>query len=169
MTTADRRSSPRYRALPGTFAYFHSFGSRTVGAIRDLSVGGVYIEDPRSRFTEESELDLELPLEDEVLVLRGVVARSFPGQGFAVQFRAGPPDKEERLEEFLHQLSSKEAHRKEPAAAEAAPAPAGREPLTPSNALELAALVELLEEKGILTSSDLLERMKEILDRKKPH
>lgn len=169
MTTADRRSSPRYRALPGTFAYFHSFGSRTVGAIRDLSLGGVYIEDPRSRFSEESELDLELPLENEVLVLRGVVARAFPGQGFAVQFRAGPSDKEERLEEFLHSLSTKKAPLQEPAVAEAGKSPAGAEPLTPSNALELAALVELLEEKGVLTQTDVLERMKEILDRKKPH
>ena len=42
------------------------------------------------------------------------------------------------------------------------------EQLTLSNSLQLTALVELLEEAGILTQQKVLERMKEIRDRKKP-
>lgn len=42
------------------------------------------------------------------------------------------------------------------------------EQLTLSNSLQLTAIVELLEEKGILTQGDVLERMKEIRDRKRP-
>lgn len=42
------------------------------------------------------------------------------------------------------------------------------EQLTLSNSLQLTALVELLEEKGTLKQSDVLERMKQIRDRKKP-
>ena len=38
-------------------------------------------------------------------------------------------------------------------------------PLT--NTLQLTAMVELLEERGILTQSDVLKRMKEVRDRKK--
>ena len=44
----------------------------------------------------------------------------------------------------------------------------GVEQLTLTNTLQLTALVELLEEKGILKQSDVLDRMKDIRDRKKP-
>ena len=40
--------------------------------------------------------------------------------------------------------------------------------ITLSNSLQLTALVELLEEKGILTQQDLIERMEAIRDRKAP-
>jgi hypothetical protein len=43
------------------------------------------------------------------------------------------------------------------------------EELTLSNALQITSLVELLEEKGILTQAQVIERMKEIRDRKKPN
>ena len=35
--------------------------------------------------------------------------------------------------------------------------------------LQLTAIVELLEERGILKQSDVLERMKAVRDRKKAH
>ena len=43
----------------------------------------------------------------------------------------------------------------------------GTEQLTLTNTLQLTALVELLEEKGILKQSDVLDMKKEIRDRKK--
>lgn len=43
----------------------------------------------------------------------------------------------------------------------------GTEQLTLANSLTLTALVELLEEKGILRQADVLERMRQIRDRKK--
>ena len=42
------------------------------------------------------------------------------------------------------------------------------EELTLTNTLQLTAIVELLEERGIMTQSDVLERMKVVRDRKKP-
>jgi len=39
---------------------------------------------------------------------------------------------------------------------------------TLTNTLQLTAIVELLEERGIMTQSDVLERMKAVKDRKKP-
>jgi len=42
------------------------------------------------------------------------------------------------------------------------------EELTLSNALQITAIAELLEEKGILTQGQVIERMKAIRDRKKP-
>lgn len=44
----------------------------------------------------------------------------------------------------------------------------GFKELTLINSLTLTALVELLEEKGILTHQDVLERMRAIRDRRKP-
>ena len=41
------------------------------------------------------------------------------------------------------------------------------EHLTLINTLQLTALMELLEEKGILTQSDVLDRMRQVRDRKK--
>ena len=41
------------------------------------------------------------------------------------------------------------------------------EELTLTNTLQLTAIVELLEERGIMTQSDVLKRMKEVRDRKK--
>ena len=40
-------------------------------------------------------------------------------------------------------------------------------PLT--NTLQLTAIVELLEERGIMTQHDVVERMKAVRDRKKMH
>jgi hypothetical protein len=39
--------------------------------------------------------------------------------------------------------------------------------LTLTNTLQLTAIVELLEERGIMTQSDVLKRMKEVRDRKR--
>ena len=43
------------------------------------------------------------------------------------------------------------------------------EELTLPNTLQLTATVELLEERGIMTQSDVLERMRVVRDRKKAH
>jgi hypothetical protein len=42
------------------------------------------------------------------------------------------------------------------------------EELTLSNTLQLTAIVDLLEERGILKQSDVLERMRMVRDRKRP-
>ena len=41
------------------------------------------------------------------------------------------------------------------------------EELTLTNTLQLTAIVELLEERGIMTQGDVLKRMREVRDRKK--
>ncbi len=42
------------------------------------------------------------------------------------------------------------------------------EELTLTNTLQLTAIVELLEERGIMTQGDVLESMRVVRDRKKP-
>ncbi len=43
------------------------------------------------------------------------------------------------------------------------------EELTLTNTLQLTAIVELLEERGIMTQHDVVERMKAVRNRKKAH
>ncbi len=45
----------------------------------------------------------------------------------------------------------------------------GVEELTLSNTLQLTAIVELLEERGIMTQHDVVERMRAVRNRKKPN
>ncbi|MCH8948690.1 MAG: PilZ domain-containing protein [Acidobacteria bacterium] len=106
MTAPERRSALRYRVKPGSFAYFHALGSQSEAAIRDLSLGGLYIEDPRNEFSEGMELDLELRLGNKSVSLRGVVARAYAGEGFAVRFLEYSSDMKERLEKHLRGLLS---------------------------------------------------------------
>ncbi len=42
------------------------------------------------------------------------------------------------------------------------------EELTLTNTLQLTAIVELLEKRGIMTQHDVVERMKAVRNRKKP-
>ena len=45
----------------------------------------------------------------------------------------------------------------------------GVEQLTLSNSLQLTAVVELLEERGIMTQHDVVEKMKAVRNRKKAY
>jgi hypothetical protein len=58
----------------------------------------MYIEDKASRFSQGTELELELRGSKESMVLRGVVMRLNPGQGFAVKFLEYSNDLKTRLE-----------------------------------------------------------------------
>lgn len=104
MTGSERRAAPRYRVKPGTFAYFYALGSQSTAAIRDLSLGGIYIEDSLSQFSEGTELELELRLGNESISLRGVVARAYAGEGFAVRFLEYSVEMKERLERYLRNV-----------------------------------------------------------------
>lgn len=97
MVREERRASRRYQIQPGSFAYY-ALGS---GAIRDLSLGGVFIEDRESSFAVGTELDLELRLGQETISLRGAVRRALPGAGFAVEFLDFPAPTRQRLEDYF--------------------------------------------------------------------
>lgn len=93
----ERRATPRYRIQPGSFAYY-ALGS---GAIRDISLGGVFVEDRKTSFSAGTELDLELRLNGEAIVLRGVVKRPIPQVGFGVRFEEFSRTTRERLQRLF--------------------------------------------------------------------
>jgi len=90
----EERLNPRYRLQPGSFAYY----ALGYAAIRDISLGGVFIEDRVHEFTPGNPIDLELRLNSDVVSLRGVVRRAEPNTGFSVQFLDVPNGVKQRLE-----------------------------------------------------------------------
>ena len=96
MSLTERRYSPRRRARAREYASYAE-GS---GSIRDISLRGVFIEDPEP-LPEGMEFDLRLHLRKETLAVRGVVRRSIPKVGMAIQFQHAPWIVREKLEKYL--------------------------------------------------------------------
>jgi hypothetical protein len=87
------RATQRYTIHPGSFAHY-ALGT---GAILNLSLSGVFIEDRSSRFETGQELELELRLQDEVVTVHGRVCHSRPGVGFGVYFARLPEESKQQL------------------------------------------------------------------------
>ncbi len=100
MTTVEQRTHPRYRIPSGSFAYY-ALGH---AVIRDLSLGGVFVEDREHTPATGTEVDLELHLDDEVTPIRGTVRRVEPQVGFAVQFHELPAETKQRLERHFRKV-----------------------------------------------------------------
>jgi hypothetical protein len=102
VATEERRANPRYPIPPGSFA-FYALGS---GVIKNLSLGGVFIEDRQATFAVGSEVDLELiHKEGNSVVLRGLVRRAEPGVGFAVEFLGVSDETRQRLADYFRSLA----------------------------------------------------------------
>lgn len=99
MSLTERRYSPRRRTQAGDYASY----AEGAGSIRDISLGGVFIEDPEP-LPEGMEFDLRLHLRKKTLAVRGVVRRSIPKVGMAIQFREIPLAARERLEKYLGRI-----------------------------------------------------------------
>lgn len=98
MTSIDRRVFPRLRMGAGSYASY----PEGAGAVRDLSVRGVFVEDPAPPL-ERTRLELKLHLNGEILQLRGIVHRSAPRRGMVVQF-VHDTNSRARLEKYLDTL-----------------------------------------------------------------
>lgn len=101
----DRRTSPRYQVGADTFAYFYPADEESTGRVRNLSLGGVYVEDPRNSFAQDTELDLVLRLEGENITFRVAVTRSYPNKGFAARFLDYSTELKEQLEKYLRNVA----------------------------------------------------------------
>ena len=96
MTTAERRTSPRFPARAGHYASFPG-GS---GPIQDISLAGMFIKD-REPVPEGTSLTFTLHLDEETLVVPGIVRRSLPNEGMAIQFQEMSPEAREGLHKYL--------------------------------------------------------------------
>lgn len=99
MIPSERRAAPRLQVPSGYYAS-HADGH---GPIRDLSTGGVFIEDVEPLLVG-TKLVVSLHLDEDVFSFRGVVRRSIPNVGMGIQFLSAPRDAKARLERYLRAL-----------------------------------------------------------------
>lgn len=93
---ADKRVAPRLAVSAGNYVIYTE-GS---GSIRDISLGGVFIED-NDPLPEGTVFGFDLRLGDDLLPVRGIVRRSVKGLGMGVQFQNITTDVRNRLERFI--------------------------------------------------------------------
>ena len=96
----DKRVSPRFHVRPEERALYAGGAWR----IRDLSVGGAFLEDPDPLPVGRT-LYLELHLGKERLPCNGVVRRSIPREGMGLQFQNLSLKTKNRLERYLNSLA----------------------------------------------------------------
>ena len=102
MATDERRAHPRYPIAAGSFA-FYALGS---GAIQNLSLGGVFVEDRQATFSVGAEIDLELIHKNgESIMLHGIVRRAEPGAGFGVEFLGLTDEVRQRIAAYFRSLA----------------------------------------------------------------
>ena len=98
MARPDKRYATRLAASAGDYVVYVE-GS---GIIRDISIGGVFIQD-RNPMPEGTVFGFTLRLGDELLPLKGIVRRSIARTGMGIQFQDLTPDSMNRLERILNQ------------------------------------------------------------------
>jgi len=81
MVEEKRRPSPRLRASPGS----HVSYVEGAGAIRDLSVDGVFVLDPEP-LPVGTEFKFSLRFRDQEIPLQGIVRRSVDEEGMGIEF-----------------------------------------------------------------------------------
>lgn len=101
MSGADKRFSPRLAVSAGNYVVYTE-GS---GSIRDLSLGGVFIED-KVPLPEGTVFGFDLRLGSELVPVRGIVRRSMTGLGMGIQFQNLTDDTRARIEKFLDAVAS---------------------------------------------------------------
>lgn len=103
----DKRISPRLHVTAANYVVYTE-GS---GAIRDLGIGGVFIEDT-SPLPEGTVFGFDLRLGADLVPVRGVVRRSVPGTGMGVQFQGLSGDSRNKVERFVSGLEKVERQQK---------------------------------------------------------
>ena len=81
MTENDRRISPRFQAKRAS----HIVYTEGFGEVRDLSLEGLFVLDP-DPLPVDSKITFSLRAGGQEIALNGIVRRSVPDEGMAIQF-----------------------------------------------------------------------------------
>ena len=92
----DKRIMPRLPVTAGNYVVY----TEGAGTIRDISAGGVFIEDS-SPLSEGTVFSFDLRVGSADVPVRGVVRRSVPGVGMGVQFQQLSGEAKNQLERLL--------------------------------------------------------------------
>jgi len=101
MVKSEKRSFPRFKAKPGA-NIFYVEGS---GAIRDLSMDGVFVLDA-DPLPVGTKITFSLRLGNETVALQGIVSRSVPQEGMGIQFTEMSPEARGKLRLHIFSLRS---------------------------------------------------------------
>jgi len=96
MTEKSKRASQRFKSHPGSnVSYIEG-----AGAIRDLSMDGVFILDPEP-LEVGTTITFSIRLGNETVSFKGIVRRSVPQEGMGIEFTGIPSDKRRRLLAYI--------------------------------------------------------------------
>jgi len=92
MTEESKRASQRFKSHPGSnVSYIEG-----AGAIRDLSLDGLFIVDPEP-LEVGTTITFSIRLGNEIVSFKGIVKRSVPQEGMGIQFQGMPREARRRL------------------------------------------------------------------------
>lgn len=92
MSDAEKRTWPRFRVKPGSYAAY----PEGAAALRDLSLGGAFIED-NDPLPEGSEVFCDINVGNQSVSVKGIVRRSIPQVGMGIEFKGMSSDAQSRL------------------------------------------------------------------------
>jgi Type II secretion system (T2SS), protein E, N-terminal domain/PilZ domain len=154
MNTANRRAAPRIKARRGHYASYPG----GVAAIRDISLGGVMLEE-REPIPRGNRMLLELHLGSQMIACTGVVKRSSVDDGTAVQFLEMSSNARKLLGGYLMQMGLAENRRRlnegMRSAAREYRAASATAPTPKAPPLVAPRLGELLMRRGVITQGQL--------------
>ncbi len=124
-------------------------GQWFTGNVNNISLGGCYIKTVAPA-PIDSELRLRFPVADGVFETPAIVRSRVEGEGMGVEFTSTSSNEQIKLERLLAHLASHgpDYGRSQPAEEDAR-----------SLALALDAVLELLHEKGVITSEELSDKL----------
>jgi hypothetical protein len=99
MIKNDRRASQRFKAKPGSIVSY----VEGAGAIRDLSMGGVFLLDSEP-LPVGTKITFSLMLGSETASFQGIVRRSVAEEGMGIQFTEMPREVRRRLLSYFASL-----------------------------------------------------------------
>ena len=99
----SRRFTPRVESHGGVWVDWRCFGREDISQVRNLSLGGLFVETPKSRGMG-STAKLEFLVQEGQIRADAVVKRAEPGRGLAMKFTAVTEEDRPRLEALINRL-----------------------------------------------------------------
>jgi len=96
----SRRFTSRVRTLEGVWVDWRCAGGEDFARVRNLSLGGLFVETPTSR-SAGSTVKLEFLVQEGQIRADAVVQRTEPGGGLAMKFTAVSDEDRPRLEALI--------------------------------------------------------------------
>ena len=99
----SRRFTSRVETHEGVWVDWRCAGREDISRIRNLSLGGLFVETPKSRDVS-STVKLEFLVQEGQIRADAVVRRVEPGRGLAMKFTAVREEDRPRLEALISRL-----------------------------------------------------------------